>query len=218
MTQQYISPKEQIRRSRIIDAAVRVFTRDGLSGASMRSIAKEAGITTGAIYPLFAGKEDIYAHLLTESLERLHIAVAKAAAPEVEGRGAVAASAFAFFDYYADRRFEMDLGLYLFGTEKITGLGSGRDETLNALLLQSLTVMEAGFRRLSPENLSADEAGIWACEKRNALFSALMGALMLSHTGRDNSIGTSARTVLEMTMLALCDYKKNNNVMEELCQ
>ena len=59
------------RRQVIIDAARRVFERAGLEGASIRMIAAEAGCTTGAIYPWFAGKEEVYAAILAGSLDRL---------------------------------------------------------------------------------------------------------------------------------------------------
>ncbi|MBL4906594.1 MAG: helix-turn-helix transcriptional regulator [Sneathiella sp.] len=51
--------KDQIRRQKILEAATRVFEKVGLANASMRAIALEAGCTTGAIYPIFSGKEDI---------------------------------------------------------------------------------------------------------------------------------------------------------------
>ena len=58
------------RRRKILDAAERIFKRTGIEDASIRKIALEAGVTTGAIYPYFDGKEEIYAELLSESLER----------------------------------------------------------------------------------------------------------------------------------------------------
>lgn len=61
-----------LRRQMILDAAQRVFERDGLEKTTIRAITKEAGCTTGAIYPWFAGKEILYGALLDESLQRLH--------------------------------------------------------------------------------------------------------------------------------------------------
>lgn len=40
-----------LKRQIILDAAERVFARDGLEQTTIRAIAKEAGCTTGAIYP-----------------------------------------------------------------------------------------------------------------------------------------------------------------------
>ncbi len=47
------------RRAEIVDAAVRVIARDGLSGASLRSIAREIGYTTGVVMHYFKDKEEL---------------------------------------------------------------------------------------------------------------------------------------------------------------
>lgn len=45
------------RREQLLDAAMRCFARDGYRRTTVRSIAREAGVTTGAIYAHFEGKE-----------------------------------------------------------------------------------------------------------------------------------------------------------------
>ncbi|MGB3892881.1 MAG: TetR/AcrR family transcriptional regulator [Mycolicibacter sinensis] len=47
------------RRAEVVDAAVRVIARDGLSGASLRSIAREIGYTTGVVMHHFTGKQEL---------------------------------------------------------------------------------------------------------------------------------------------------------------
>ncbi|GAB3808985.1 TetR/AcrR family transcriptional regulator [Humibacter antri] len=47
------------RRAMIVAAARRCFSRDGFHQASMPDIAAEAGVSTGAPYRYFAGKEDL---------------------------------------------------------------------------------------------------------------------------------------------------------------
>ena len=58
-------------KMRIIEAAKRVIHQFGVQGATMRLVAIEAGVSTGAIYHYFASKEDVlYAvmdHNLSES-------------------------------------------------------------------------------------------------------------------------------------------------------
>src|SRR5258707_14042847 len=73
------------RRQVIINAARRVFERVGLDGASIRLIAAEAGCTTGAIYPWFAGKEEVYAAILAESLDHLTTYIANRIARVSDG-------------------------------------------------------------------------------------------------------------------------------------
>ena len=47
------------RRGEIVDATVRLVARQGVSGASIRQIASEAGVTEGALYRHFASKDDL---------------------------------------------------------------------------------------------------------------------------------------------------------------
>lgn len=46
-------------KMKIIDAAKKVIHQFGVQGATMRLVAEEAGVSTGAIYHYFASKEDI---------------------------------------------------------------------------------------------------------------------------------------------------------------
>jgi AcrR family transcriptional regulator len=47
-------------RQRIVDAAMRVFAREGYAGASVNAIAEQAGFTIGALYSNFATKEEVF--------------------------------------------------------------------------------------------------------------------------------------------------------------
>jgi AcrR family transcriptional regulator len=47
------------RQGEIVEAAVHVIARDGLSGASLRAIAREIGYTTGVVMHYFKDKEDL---------------------------------------------------------------------------------------------------------------------------------------------------------------
>ncbi|MCB2291635.1 TetR/AcrR family transcriptional regulator [Clostridium sp. CS001] len=55
-------------KARIIQAAKCVISRSGISGATMRGIAEEAGLSTGAIYHYYSSKEDILYEVMDESL------------------------------------------------------------------------------------------------------------------------------------------------------
>lgn len=52
------------RRAEIIDAAERVFIREGYHGATVEAIAHEADFGTGTLYNFFKGKDDLYAHVI----------------------------------------------------------------------------------------------------------------------------------------------------------
>lgn len=69
--------KGERTRQALLDAAYRQFVQRGFHGASMRAIAEGAGITPGAVYNHFAGKDDLFAavvlahHPLTRIVPRL---------------------------------------------------------------------------------------------------------------------------------------------------
>lgn len=185
-----------LRRQLIMDAAQRVFERDGLEKTTIRAIASEAGCTTGAVYPWFAGKEAIYGALLDESLQKLHAHLVDTAArsnPGTAARDAIRA----FFGYYADRPTDFSLGLYLFRGPGPRGLGREMDEQLNGRLRDSIDLLGQALARTKPW-----DAATIATEQMNT-FTYLMGLLLLLHTHRLKSLGQQADALLDQYCLVL---------------
>lgn len=60
----------EARRRGILTAAFRCFARDGLHGATMQEIAEEAGLSAGALYGYFEGKEALVRALAAENAEQ----------------------------------------------------------------------------------------------------------------------------------------------------
>jgi AcrR family transcriptional regulator len=58
------------RRHALADAAARVIAHAGLGGATLRDVAAEAGLTTGALTHYFADKRELLIFTLQASLER----------------------------------------------------------------------------------------------------------------------------------------------------
>jgi AcrR family transcriptional regulator len=56
----------QRRREQLIDAALSVFARQGVDGASIKDVAAAAGVTAGLLYHYFDSKEDLVAAVLAE--------------------------------------------------------------------------------------------------------------------------------------------------------
>jgi AcrR family transcriptional regulator len=56
--------KQAETRTRLLDAAERVFLRRGLQGSSVEEIAAEAGFTRGAFYSNFQSKDELFVELL----------------------------------------------------------------------------------------------------------------------------------------------------------
>src|SRR5215468_10863238 len=51
-------------RNRILDAAERIFEKRGVSRTSLQDIAEAAGVTRGAIYWHFKGKDELFAAMM----------------------------------------------------------------------------------------------------------------------------------------------------------
>lgn len=66
------------RRQHIVDAAVRVFGRMGLTDASMQDVADEAGVAATAVYYHFSGKEELFELALRRVLDQVDAVVEQA--------------------------------------------------------------------------------------------------------------------------------------------
>ncbi len=73
------NPPRQTRsedtRTRLLDAAIECFSRDGVAATSTASIARRAGVTRGAYLHHFGSREDLIAaaiaHLMAQSMARI---------------------------------------------------------------------------------------------------------------------------------------------------
>lgn len=59
-------------KKQLISCAKAEFTEKGFSGASLRSICKRAGVTTGALYFFFKDKDELFCEVVGELLEHLN--------------------------------------------------------------------------------------------------------------------------------------------------
>lgn len=64
-------PKGQVRRQRIVDEAVLVFGRSGVTSGSLREVAKRVGLTPAGVLHYFATKEELFAEVLRQRDERV---------------------------------------------------------------------------------------------------------------------------------------------------
>jgi len=78
--------KDEGKRRRILDAALKVFARDGYYNAKVSEIAKLAGVAHGTIYLYFKNKEDllisIFKELMGDLLEHVKAEVEKIDSPK----------------------------------------------------------------------------------------------------------------------------------------
>ncbi len=67
-----MSVKADKTRENILSTAKKHFLRDGLDGASLRNIVKDAGLTTGAFYKYFPTKESMFDALIDPYVEHIY--------------------------------------------------------------------------------------------------------------------------------------------------
>lgn len=67
-----MSTKAEDTQKNILNTAIKHFLRDGFSGASLRSIVKDAGLTTGAFYKYYPTKEMLFDALIDPYIEHIY--------------------------------------------------------------------------------------------------------------------------------------------------
>lgn len=91
-------------RSAILLAAARRFDRDGYAGTSVSAVSRDAGLTTGAVYFHFAGKEG-----LARSVVEEHFAAWPDVVARVSGRAGPALDKIIVLSYEVARAFRDDI-------------------------------------------------------------------------------------------------------------
>lgn len=84
---------KQQTREKVLQAARQLFTERGYEGATIRDIAKAAGMSTGAVFASFADKSELFGDILTAD----HAAMAQAMSQATDGKATVEAALLALF-------------------------------------------------------------------------------------------------------------------------
>jgi len=64
-------PKDETKRQRIIEAAIKVFAEDGVSNGKIATIASKAGIGKGTVYEYFSSKEEIFTAVFEDFFQQM---------------------------------------------------------------------------------------------------------------------------------------------------
>ena len=117
-----------------------VFEGEGLEGASLRAIAARGRLHAGgALFSFRFEGSDLCRGSAGLAGQPRPTRLAEAVAQASSRPSGLQAAAMAFFSFYADNPRDLDLGFYLFrGGMKPKGLGTHRDEALNAGLAAAL--------------------------------------------------------------------------------
>ena len=184
---------QEYKKQKILQAAGDLFREKGLDGTTMRAIATRAGYSTGAPYAYYQSKEEIYADLLSSSLARLtHFIkqeVQQHQGPEQKAEAAITA----YFRYYFQHSEDLQLGLYLFspGEVKKRGFSIETNQQLNSRLLGVLGFIANCLNELDP--VTPEQAQ----QETLDATTYITGALILSTTGRLETIGAHAEEMID---------------------
>jgi AcrR family transcriptional regulator len=70
MSRVRVRPTRQETREQLFEAAARVFTEQGIGVATVEAISSAAGLTRGAFYSNFSGKDDLISAMLADHIEQ----------------------------------------------------------------------------------------------------------------------------------------------------
>lgn len=118
------------RREAILDAALRCFERDGLLGAQIEAVRREAGASPSSVYNLFANLEEIMLALLVRVFEELFAHLAERLRRTRTAQGAVRALVDGHIEWIAAHAAE---GRFMYQAMTLEG-GGLRGEARAALL------------------------------------------------------------------------------------
>lgn len=146
---QICDPRPSAGEEAIIDAAIRLFSEHGFDGVSMRSVAREAGVSKSNIYHHFQSKEALYLAIMHSSAQRLSALVENLA----EGKGGFDERLRAFALAHVEHIFANATTLRLFLREAFSG-----DEEKSRVLVEQ--VVGGIFQRLIVIFEEGQEAGM----------------------------------------------------------
>jgi AcrR family transcriptional regulator len=128
------------RRDDLADATWRVIMRDGITGVSIRTVAAEAGLSTGSLRHVFPSKVDllVYAMQLVNIRVTARVTAVMADADadadaDAGNRDRVRAALLEFLPLDPGRRAEMEVNVALFAEAHVEAIREVRDESSEKL-------------------------------------------------------------------------------------
>ena len=96
-------------KHKILDVTLRLISKNGYEGFSIRKLGPEVGIAPKTVYNYFKSKEEIYLHIITKGFERLYEALSKNACEEEDPFKKLGALAAAYVRFGLEQSNYYDL-------------------------------------------------------------------------------------------------------------
>jgi AcrR family transcriptional regulator len=139
------------RRADVVEAVWRVVRREGLSAASVRNVAQEAGLSMGSLRHYFASQSELLSFTLRAVIERIEARIA-ALPPEPDPRRRAESVLLELLPLDAERAAENEVWLAFTARAQV-------DPELRAVHDQGYDVLRGGCRRLV-EGLAGEVKGL----------------------------------------------------------
>jgi AcrR family transcriptional regulator len=158
MTEQQAAPGKRAAQGRatrgqLIEVATQLFTEHGYEGTSIEAVLSAAGVSRGALYHHFAGKEALFEAVLTAVSERVTVELGAAIQDCTDPVDALRTAALAWISLAADpviQRVVLVDAPSVLGWDRWRTMDDGR--TLGTLRAMLQAVSDSG--RLPPELVS----------------------------------------------------------------
>jgi AcrR family transcriptional regulator len=131
-----LTERKWVRRGELLEAARRVFERDGYHAATVSAIVQAAGLSQGAFYLYFADKKAVFAALQEEMATLLRRRIYWATRDERDPTDRLEAGLKAYFEFYDE---------YRAWNRRLAIEGLGIDETFEARQAQLYQTLAGGF-------------------------------------------------------------------------
>jgi AcrR family transcriptional regulator len=131
-----LTERQWVRRGELLEAARRVFERDGYHAATVSAIVQAAGLSQGAFYLYFADKKAIFAALQEEMATLLRRRIYWATRDEPDPGRRLEAGLKAYFEFYEE---------YRAWNHRLMIEGLGIDQTFERRQLELYETLAGGF-------------------------------------------------------------------------
>jgi len=131
-----LTERQWVRRGELLEAARRVFERDGYHSTTVSAIVQAAGLSQGAFYLYFGDKKAVFAALQDEMATLLRRRIYWATRDEGDARQRLLAGLKAYFEFYDE---------YAAWNRRLTMEGLGIDEAFEARQTELHQTLAAAF-------------------------------------------------------------------------
>jgi AcrR family transcriptional regulator len=187
----YSAEHTQETRTRIIDAAGKLFRREGYGGSGIDGLTKAAGVTNGAFYGHFKSKREAFRTAVVVGLQDLRTAIAQLKTTEAKGWLKL------FVDFYLGPKRTCEIGDSCAVPNLSPDVMRADDETRDAYQAELLGIIAEMSGGLDGQSSQAKD------DKAIALLALLSGGVTLARTVTDPELSERIANAVNRAALVI---------------